>query len=473
MSPITNVSDILRLPRLGKIRLGIKVEKDDKSYPKAVDYFVCPPEVLEVYGEEPRELQIMFPVENHDEFAQQWLRAYSLTQGLICIGDGVSARQKTDVATKKPVNHDTKDWDWVEGLVCDPQECPLYARKQCRRVLNLQFLLPDVPGLGVWQIDTTSFYSIVNINSMIYLVKNLCGRVAMVPLTLCIGPIEVTPRGMKKKTVYVMHIKQDIKLADLQKVALLPAARVLIPEPEATEPPGDLYPEEVLDVADAGSVGAKDLHVEPPPLDPAATQLGTATTGPGQPETKPPVSKEQLEWGIIRTIQKVRNFTDSEIKSAFRLDFPELKGKLKGGALTDTVPDLLTLKMLTPIRFRLENYQRNVSKLTEKQTETGAKAGGEGQTTPPQSNSEGIIELENTSVAAWDEALQLIGELGATENQLQVWWARHKINVRLSDFEVPFPMATMTQEMISSFRDALREVKDTRDQAQRNKPNLI
>ena len=44
MAPIEGVTDRSRLPRLGKMRLGIKVEQErTASYPRAVDYFayVC------------------------------------------------------------------------------------------------------------------------------------------------------------------------------------------------------------------------------------------------------------------------------------------------------------------------------------------------------------------------------------------------------------------------------------------------
>ena len=249
MSPIEGISDLVRMPRLGKIRLGIKETsaKTGNPYPKATDYFVVPPEVAAVYDEKPKELEIMFPVEDPNQFAQQWLRSYSMTMGLTCIGNGETCRRKIDLATGGMADHNTKNWVWEDNLPCDPQECPKYLSKQCRRVLNLQFLLPDVPGLGVYQIDSSSFYSIVNINSMVKMLKGILGRCSMIPLTLALGPIEVTPPGQKKKTVYIMHIKKDIKLADLARLAQLPPAQVLMPEPEVTEPPEDLFPQEVLE----------------------------------------------------------------------------------------------------------------------------------------------------------------------------------------------------------------------------------
>ena len=54
---IEGTSEITRMPRLGKIRLGVKKtsDKTGAEYPSAVDYFVCPDEVKSVYGEQPKE----------------------------------------------------------------------------------------------------------------------------------------------------------------------------------------------------------------------------------------------------------------------------------------------------------------------------------------------------------------------------------------------------------------------------------
>nr|MBC8477840.1 hypothetical protein [Dehalococcoidia bacterium] len=65
MTPIKGISEIVRLPRLGKIRLGLREDTGKGSiYPLPTDYFVCPEEVKRVFGEKPRELRIMFPTED-------------------------------------------------------------------------------------------------------------------------------------------------------------------------------------------------------------------------------------------------------------------------------------------------------------------------------------------------------------------------------------------------------------------------
>jgi hypothetical protein len=315
--PIEGLSDVVRIPRLGKIRLGIKVtskEKKNVQYPKATDYFVVPDEVKAVYGEKPTELEIMFPVEDPEIFAQQWLRAYSLTQGLVCIGNGIDARRKVDIATGAMADHETKQWEWKE-LTCDSQECPEYQTKRCRRVMNLQFLLPQVPGLGVYQIDTSSFYSIVNINSMIKMIKGILGRCSMVPLTLALGPIEVSPLGITKKTVYIMHIKKNIKLAQLAQIVQLPLSRVLIPEPETEEPPEDLFPDGVISQKERDQAAALAQLVPTGSIQPPKD---VELFPEGEEVEIPQIDDELFKgWQIVKNTVRQLNITDKQIKNWF------------------------------------------------------------------------------------------------------------------------------------------------------------
>jgi hypothetical protein len=346
MAPIDGVSDIVRLPRLGKVRLGIKVsgEGAKSPYPRATEYFVCPPEIQAEYGEKPTELEIMFPTDEPDQFAQQWLRRYSLTQGLICIGNGEICRRKVDVDTGDAASHKTAHWEWKDGLPCDPQECPEYLRKQCRRIMNLQFLLPKVPGLGVWQIDTSSFYSIININSMVRLLKGALGRCSMIPLTLALGPIEVSPLGLKKKTIYILHIKKDIRWADLARLALLPGPRVLIPEPEAEEPPEDLFPPEVLAEGEGLPKPEKGELSE------------TERLFPPEPEpTLDPEEAKAKEWDEVKRLMSASRVSEAQVRAYFAKEHAMVIGK---GLLEKPVPPPgLTLEAVRQLRERLDKYK--------------------------------------------------------------------------------------------------------------------
>lgn len=221
MCPIQGLTEKRRLPRLGKIHLGIKKTKTvngrEVEYPSAVDYFVCPPEVQAVFGEKPKELRILIPVEDEERFASQYYRCYSRTRGLICKGDGINAVRMIDEETGALAEAKSKKVV-MKDIPCQGRECPEY-NKQCREVMNLQFLLPEVAGLGIWQIDTGSINSIKNINSASELIKRIYGRVSMIPLILTIEPHSVQDPEGKKREVYVLNLRTNQTLLELMETA--------------------------------------------------------------------------------------------------------------------------------------------------------------------------------------------------------------------------------------------------------------
>lgn len=243
---IKGVSEVVRLPRLGKIRLGIKKEGDPgQMYPTPTDYFVCPDEVKKIFGDKPKELKIMFPTEDESQWATQHLKCYSATRGLICRGDGEIAIARVDKATGFIATKDAIDTELRE-ITCNPEACVYYQRSQCRRVMSLQFLIPDCPGFGVYQLNTSSFHSIVNVNSSIKFIRGICQRIAMIPLSLKLIPQEVYPEG-KPKNIYVLSLTTNYTLAEIQKYAQIPPGRALILPPPDSEIPDDLFPQEVLE----------------------------------------------------------------------------------------------------------------------------------------------------------------------------------------------------------------------------------
>ena len=226
--PIRGLSEIRRMPRLGKIHLGIKkANAEGVEYPAAVDYFVAPPEVQAIFGEKPKELRIMIPTDNDEQWASQYYRCYSKTRGLICKGNGETAVRMVDATTGALANRDSKEVINQE-VPCPGRDCPDY-NVQCREVMNLQVLLPEVPGLGVWQIDTGSINSIRNINSAADLIKKLFGSIAMRPLILTIEPQEVKIPNGTRKTVNVLNLRMRGTLQELLQILAPPVGSVELP----------------------------------------------------------------------------------------------------------------------------------------------------------------------------------------------------------------------------------------------------
>jgi hypothetical protein len=132
---IKGVSERRRLPRLGKIRLGVKVlAKNGQGYPAEVDYFVVPPEVQQVYGPKPKMLDVMFPVQDRGVIFPQALKWYGAGRGLKCIGDGERAMR---------LNEQTGA---MESMDCP---CPLYEQRQCQRRAHLMVILPKINMGGI------------------------------------------------------------------------------------------------------------------------------------------------------------------------------------------------------------------------------------------------------------------------------------------------------------------------------------
>jgi hypothetical protein len=186
----------------------------------------------------------MFPTEDQTQWASQYLRCYSATRGLVCRGDGETAVAKIDTRTNELANRESIETEMRE-IPCNPAKCAYYQADRCRRVMNLQFLLPDCPGFGVYQLDTSSFYSIVNINSSLELIRGTCGRLSMIPLSLKLVEQEVQPEG-RKKTVRVLSMTAPYSLVEIQRYAQIPPGQVLLLPPPDNEAPDDLFPDEIL-----------------------------------------------------------------------------------------------------------------------------------------------------------------------------------------------------------------------------------
>ncbi len=190
-----------RLPRLGKIRLGKKSvsKKSGKEYPVETSYFVVPPEVAKVYGDEPTELDVLFPVEERSVIAPYAYEFYGSGKGLKRICDGEVAWQ---------MNEKTGEMEQKECT------CEVPGQGECKARMHLMVMLPKVNVGGVYQIDTGSVNSIIDINSSIDWARSVAGRVAMVPLKLKREPRE-THHGGKKQTHYTLRLVLDqVKLTE-------------------------------------------------------------------------------------------------------------------------------------------------------------------------------------------------------------------------------------------------------------------
>ena len=308
MCPIKGLSEQLRMPRLGKIHLGYKDEKK-KGAPTATDYFVCPDEIKVVCGDKPKQLSVMIPTEDEEYWASQYYRAYSQTRGLICRGDGEKGQRMVDISTKEIAGKNTESVAWEEGI-CAGKDCPIYQETRrgfpkCGEVMCLQFMLPDVPGVGVWQIDTGSINSIRNINSEAHLIKKLCGHISMLPLLLTLEPEDKpNPETGKQQRHYFLHLRERDTLQKLLADSQKPVFELLAPpvdEAEVARDIAELWPAET--------------EPEPPPDAPerqtksVKDESNSVALEEAKPE--PEVSPVDEPKPTIKTIQALLNWVAS------------------------------------------------------------------------------------------------------------------------------------------------------------------
>lgn len=252
---IKGLSEIRRLPRIGKIRLGIK-EKNKNGpgdHPVEIDYFKLDPQtpvpeennrILEIYhakyGDKPKSLPIMFPVGDPDVVFPQYYKRYNKSAGLVCKGDGEKAVAMDDKAADglKVIKK-----NGMTEVECKGRECPYYIDKKCSESATLQVLLPELPGAGVWQIPTGSYNSIVNINSCMDYVRAVAGRLHMIPLTLERRVQEIQYEGKKSKH-YILHISMDFALSELQRLAQIDPTKALLELPQVEEDKEDILIQE-------------------------------------------------------------------------------------------------------------------------------------------------------------------------------------------------------------------------------------
>jgi len=230
---VEGVSDVVRLIEAGKIRLGYKAKsKNGKEYPKAADHFVVKhlPEVVAVYGETPKSLDICLPLNDLTKIYPQELRAYGGNKALKCHGNGVVAQRYNDT---------TESWERRE--VCRDGGCDWYTSKKCSFVSQLWVVLPKVDMFKAYRIISGSFNTTVNLNTFFkQLAETFNGKIRGIPITLKLVEITNNPVVSGKRIAsqnYVIVPEAGFK-ADYESVSnilsgdsgfVLPASNLALP----------------------------------------------------------------------------------------------------------------------------------------------------------------------------------------------------------------------------------------------------
>lgn len=176
-------------PKIGDVRKGGK-RPDDKHIGKDLTYFrvefgeheaEAAARFLEVYGAEPREINVMLPFAEIDRNFEAWQEAY--TAGALqhrCDGE-------TCVIWRDPTGE----------LHHEPKPCP----GGCVPVGRLKIIIPELRRLAYVVVHTTSRWDIVEITANLEALSRLTGNgVNGIPLVLKRRPRQVSTPAIDPKT---------------------------------------------------------------------------------------------------------------------------------------------------------------------------------------------------------------------------------------------------------------------------------
>jgi hypothetical protein len=301
MMPIKGISTIYRPQRQGKIHLGVKVTKkkdgtDCSPYPSEVDFFVLndAPELIPFYGERPMSLNVTLPSarferENLEAYMEkvfpQYLKRYKAS-GLMCKGDGETANAVTEKG--------------IEEIACP---CDFLDKGECKRIGILRVRVQEIPSFNVYQITTSSFNSIVNINSFVRDLAEHCivSGIDLSSVKLTLRRQETVTQRLekgesKKSTHHVMVLDLDPRfyrnLDDVRLRALPQSQAKPLALPPPDESPDPLFLKSEAEVSDAN----EDAPAETKPPIEAPVEAAAKTEAPvGQPSPLPEYEAQLAE----------------------------------------------------------------------------------------------------------------------------------------------------------------------------------
>jgi len=345
---INGISQVRRLPRLGKIRLGIKkVSAKGVEYPAEIDYFRIDPktpsetenkkltdEFHRLYGDQPKSIKIMFPLPDPGIVFPQWYKRYAYGV-LKCKGDGIEATAISDQDAEGLEIIGQSETGGVK-VKCAGQDCPYYQGKKCGEHAALSILLPDLPGAGVWEINTGSFHSIVNINSCLDYVRAMCGRFHMIPLILERRMQEIQYEGKKSKH-YILHINMDFKLSDLQRLAQVDPEKMLLQVPDIEPDKEDILLLENKNINPETGEITEEEHTVPP-----------VTPSPKPENPAPALLSTEAQQRAIHTIAKQKGVDLKTVYPSYGVTSTKGLTKEQAGEIISTLNNMKVNKSDLP-----------------------------------------------------------------------------------------------------------------------------
>ena len=259
--PIKELSQERRIHRGGYLRLGTKAKNGAGfEYPTKSDHFIVDfenPEDAErfeeLYGKEAKEVEICFASDDLEQVFPQYYKLYQ-GSGLLCKGTG-------EKATRFDIKAGTNSCVECPG----PQDCKLAWDKGsgrgdkrkpgCKPLPSLQFFNKGIKGLHVFQINTTSRNSIINMNSGLAMLAGIRGQIAGVWVKLKLAEVPNAKHKGMPIQIFCLNLVVDCDVDQI--IHMQTSFQLNAPPPQITDERDELlYPE--------GGHADENGHASPP-----------------------------------------------------------------------------------------------------------------------------------------------------------------------------------------------------------------
>lgn len=203
----------IKMPLIGKIKIGEKVESGGKERPTSLDYFVASGKYKhdfdKAFGEKPSRIEIIFMSDDIDMVCNE---RYEIRKGskLYGYGDGETFYLYDKASDKYKEMSAEKHID----LMGDVEK---RLGSKWEEVLTLNFMIPRIKGVfGFWQITTKGKdSSIPNIMSTVKVIQEMGGTIKGIPFDLSVEKVK-SQKPESKNLFPVLSLTANITAPNLE-----------------------------------------------------------------------------------------------------------------------------------------------------------------------------------------------------------------------------------------------------------------
>jgi hypothetical protein len=371
--PIVGLTDRgLSFAQIGVIRKGAPKDPGGNRPGKDLEYFrvvfddaetESAKRFVEVYGQQPKLINVVFPFNDIDQIGQFWLEAYTAGR-MIARSDGRVYTYKVDMETGEIVVKNGVNIQTGQPELYDPNKPEGFYRNSktgqmepvfCKGVGRIRLVVPELRRYAYLLLMTTSIHDIINLSEQLQAIwESNNHRIAGIPFILQRKPRKVSTPDQKDKTKrarrtkWLLSIEPNPLWVETKLLAMEKEAYMLDPgqRPTASLPAG-------MPKSPAPEPAAEADWTDVPPYDDPVDEDFEGEDEPeeeaGEPEppveaTSAPADKMSLESAEGCVTSENKRYGDCTTEELQRMK-TSIQNRLEKNHLTQEARETLLFKV--------------------------------------------------------------------------------------------------------------------------------